>query len=92
VEVLLPDRKPDDRHSTGTLCATDASTNGHDSTPSPNSQNPEPRTQEQRQRYLQEQRQRYLQEQRHAQHHHHLEEEHFKNKEPRRRGEISETI
>jgi hypothetical protein len=84
VEVLLPDRKPDDRHSADTLSAADACTGGHDSTTSPNPQGLEPRTQKQRQRYLQEQR--------HAQHHHHLKEEHFKNKEPRRRGEISETI
>jgi hypothetical protein len=82
--MLLPDCKPDNRHSTGTICATDACTSGHDSTSSPGPQNHEPWTQKQRQRYLQEQR--------HAQHHHHLKRRTLQNKEPRRRGEISETI
>ena len=84
LEMLLQDLKPDDPYSADTFDTTDACAGGHDSTTSPNSQGLEPRTQKQRQRYLQEQR--------HAQHHHHLKEEHFKNKEPRRRGEISETI
>jgi hypothetical protein len=62
--MLLQDRKPDDHYSADTFGTTDACAGGHDSTTSPNSQGLEPRTQKQRQRYLQEQR--------HAQHHHHL--------------------
>jgi hypothetical protein len=76
VEVLLPDCKHDDRHPT--FSATDARPGGHDSTTRPNSQDPEPRTQKQRQCYLQEQR--------HAQHHHHLKEEHFKKQRTPKKG------
>jgi hypothetical protein len=82
--MLLLDCKSDNRHSTGTFCATDACTSGHDSTSSSSPQNPEPGTQKQHQRYLQEQR--------HAQHHHHLKRRTLQKQEPQRKGEISETI
>jgi hypothetical protein len=72
--MLLPDFKHDNRHPTGTICTTDACTGGHDSTSGSSPQNSEPWTEEQRQLYLQEQR--------HAQHHHHLNEEHFKTRNP----------
>ncbi len=42
VEVLLPNRKSDDRHSDCPLRTTDAGPSGHDSTSSSDLQNPEP--------------------------------------------------
>jgi hypothetical protein len=85
VEVLLPDRKPDDRHSADTLSATDARTGGHDSTTTPNPQGLEPRTQKQCQCYLQEQR--------HAQHHHHLKRRTFqKQRTPKKGRDIGNDI
>ncbi len=52
VEMLLPDRKSDNRHSAGPFRTTGTGPSSHDSTTGSNPQDPEPRTQEQRQRYL----------------------------------------
>jgi len=50
--MLLPDRQSDNRHSAGPFCTTGTDPDSHDSTTGSNPQDPEPRTQEQRQRYL----------------------------------------
>jgi len=84
VKVLLPDPKPDDRHPAVTLSTTDACPGGHHSTTTPNPQDPEARSQKQRQCYLQEQR--------HAQHHHHLKKNTSKTKNPKKGRDIGNNI
>jgi hypothetical protein len=84
VEVLLPNRKSDDRHSACPLSTTDASPSGHDSTSGSDPQNHEPRTHKQRQRYLQKQR--------HPQHHHHLKKNTSKQRTPKKGRDIGNDI